>query len=220
MTFSIVAKDQRTGAFGVATATGGPAVGSLVPYARAGTGAVATQGFTTNPFYGFEALELFANDKSAQDVLDTLTNADTGRERRQCLLIDQGGNTAAWTGSQINETCGSILDQNIGVAGNLLTCPEVLENLISAFRANPDQPIEDRLLHALTSAQAAGGDRRGTRSAALKVYTSELYPAVDIRVDWSISPITELAEILQATRGKDYAEFFDRLPSSSDPYSA
>ena len=220
MTFSIVAKDIATGAFGVATATGGPAVGSLVPHARAGTGAVATQGYTTNPLYGFNGLDLLATGQSAQSIVEIMTKADEGRERRQCVVIDRDGRAAAWTGAEISEYGGAILRDNVGVAGNLLAGVQVLEAMIEAFESDRNGALEDRLLAALAAGEKTGGDRRGTTSAALKVYTTELYPAVDLRADWSKNPVESLAEILGATRGGEYADFFRRLPTSENPGSS
>ncbi len=217
MTFSIVARDSHTGAFGIATATGGPAVGSLVPYARAGAGAVATQGYTTNPYYGFNGLDLLASGQGAEEVVSVMTGADAGRARRQCLVIDRTGHTAAWTGDEISAWCGSILEKGVGVAGNLLFGAPVLEAMIAAYAEDTGLPFEERLLAAMTAGEAAGGDRRGTTSAALKVYTSEAYPAIDLRADWSERPIACLGDILAATRGPEYAEFFERLPTTANP---
>lgn len=217
MTFSIVARDEATGAFGVATATGGPAVGSLVPYGRAGAGAVATQGYTTNPFYGFNGLGLLDKGREAQAVMDVMTGADAGRDRRQCVLVDRAGRTAAWTGDEVSAWCGSILGQGVAVAGNLLAGPDVLEAMVDAYKGAAAKPLEDRLLAALAAGENAGGDRRGTLSAALKVYTTEPYPAVDLREDWSEFPILSLGEVLRATRGVEYGDFFSRLPTNENP---
>lgn len=220
MTYSIVAKDPATGAFGVGTATGGPAVGSLVPHARAGVGAVATQGYTTNPHYGFRGLELLATDVDAETVLDQLTRADEGRTRRQCVLIDAKGRTAAWTGSEITEVRGSILRPGVAVAGNMLVGEEVLGEMLRTYEESADKPFAHRMLAALEAAEAAGGDKRGTRSGALRVYETERYPAIDVRADWSLEPIADLGEILTATLETDYAEFFARLPTEAEPSRA
>ncbi|HEY8594963.1 MAG TPA: DUF1028 domain-containing protein [Devosiaceae bacterium] len=217
MTFSIVARDPRTGAFGVATATGGPAVGSLVPYARAGVGAVATQGYTTNPQYGFGGLDAMARGVTSHEALDRLTSADAGRQRRQCVMIDREGRTAAWTGEEIAEVRGALTRDGVAVAGNLLASPQVLKDMMSAFEKAPGLPLADRLLAAMLAGEKAGGDSRGTRSAALKVYDTEDYPAVDLRVDWSVAPIEDLGKVLAATREDDYATFFARLPTREMP---
>lgn len=219
MTFSIVAKDLRTGAFGVATATGGPVVGSLVPHARAGVGAIATQGYTTNPLYGFEGLDLLASGKTAKATVEQLVASDAGRERRQCIAVGRDGEVHAWTGAEILAYNGSIARQGFGVCGNLLTSAQVLEAMVETYESKVGQALEDRLTAALAAGQNAGGDQRGTTSAALKVYGSEIYPLVDIRSDWSERPVDHLAQILEATRGEKYAAFFKRLPTRANPGS-
>lgn len=217
MTFSIVAKDPKTGAFGVATATGGPNVGNLVPYARAEAGAIATQGYTTNPFYGLTGLEELAKGKSAQMLCDELTAADMGRERRQCVIIDLQGNTATWAGKELTGYCGSVLQRGVAVAGNLLAGPEVLQSMIDTFLARQDTPFERRLLAALTAGQEAGGDKRGTKSAALKVYTTEPYPLWDVRVDWSDDPMPAMADVLDAIGAEEFQQFLERIPTRVNP---
>lgn len=220
MTFSIVARDPETQAFGVATATGGPAVGSLVPYGRAGAGAIATQGYTTNPLYGFDGIDKLATGMAAADTLAELTGKDQGRERRQCVMIDKNGTAAAWSGAELSPYAGSILKQDCAVAGNLLAGPEVLAAMCEAFAQGVGRPLATRLLAALTAAQAQGGDRRGTKSAAIKVYTTEPYPAVDVRVDWSGAPIAALSDILKATHASPYSDFFATLPTRANPSSS
>ncbi|GHA34591.1 pilus assembly protein [Devosia pacifica] len=210
-----MARDPATGAFGVATATGGPVVGSLVPHARAGVGAIATQGYT-NGLYGFDGLDLLSGGQPAETVLSILTDADAGRQRRQCLVMDRDGSTAAWSGDGLTPYAGSLSSRDVAVAGNLLVGPQVLQAMLDAYQAM-DAPIEDKLLAALVAADAKGGDSRGTRSAALKVYTSEPYPAIDIRVDWSDTPIADLEPILDRVRAPDYASFFKRVPTRADP---
>lgn len=215
MTFSIVAKDPASGAFGVATATGGPCVGSLVPHARSGIGAVATQGYTTNPFFAFDGLDRMAQGESAQQALDAVTASDAEADLRQCIMIDAAGHTAGWTGKAVTAETGMILHDGVAVAGNLLVTPSVLDAALAAFEASQGSPLDDRLLAALGAGQAIGGDRRGTRSAALKVYTTELYPFVDLRVDWSDTPIDDLRAVQRASRSSEYATFFSRVPTTA-----
>lgn len=217
MTFSIVAKDPKTGAFGVATATGGPNVGNLVPYARASAGAVATQGYTTNPLYGLTGLEELAAGKSAQMLCDELTAADMGRERRQCVIIDTQGNTAAWTGSEVSDYNGAVLDRGVAVAGNLLAGPQVLEAMIDTFKAEENLSFERRVFAALQAGQEAGGDKRGTKSAALKVYSTEPYPIWDARVDWSDSPMADMAAVIDAIDAEEFQRFLRRIPTRANP---
>jgi uncharacterized Ntn-hydrolase superfamily protein len=212
MTFSIVARDPHTGALGVATATGGPVVGSLVPHARAGVGAIATQA-STNGLYAYDGLDALARPGAdAQGVLDALLAADEGRDRRQCLIVDAVGRAAVWTGPGCSGHAGARIGQGVAVGGNLLSGQAVLDAMLAAY-AQCTGALEDRLLAALVSGESAGCDRRGTRSAALKVYTANPFPAVDLRADWSPAPVADLGVILAATRDPSYADFFATVPT-------
>ncbi|WP_339646073.1 DUF1028 domain-containing protein, partial [uncultured Pelagibacterium sp.] len=119
MTFSILAHDRTNGSFGVATATGGPAVGSLVPHARAGVGALATQGYT-NPLYAFDGLAALDAGQGAEAVVYALTTADSERDRRQLIVMDRTGATAGWSGQGLTAAVGLHLQTDIAIAGNLL----------------------------------------------------------------------------------------------------
>lgn len=208
MTFSIVARDPSTAALGVATATGGPAVGSLVPHVRARIGAIATQSWT-NPYLAYDGLDLLAG-ADASSVLDRVLAADSDRDRRQLIIADAAGRSAAWTGPDCTGYAHAIALPGVAVAGNMLSGPAVLPAMLEAFRGAG--AFADRLAAALRAGQAAGGDARGIRSAALKICTTEAYPVVDLRVDWSDDPLSELMTVLKATRETDYARFFADLP--------
>lgn len=210
MTFSIVARDPQTGAFGVATATGGPAVGSLVPHARAGVGALATQGFT-NPLYAPDGLARLALGEAAQQVVDALTQADAEVHKRQLIVIDAKGRTAGWSGSGLTQHVGLHLEDGLAAAGNLLAADMVVPAMVDGFRAERG-PLELRLLAALRAGEAQGGDARGIRSAAILVCCDQPYPAIDVRVDLSPVPLDDLETVLESTRTGEYAEFFAALP--------
>ncbi|GGA39547.1 DUF1028 domain-containing protein [Pelagibacterium lentulum] len=211
MTYSIIARDKISGAFGVATATGGPAVGALVPHARAGLGALATQGYT-NPFYAYDGLAMLAQGKAAQAIVDSLTQADAGREKRQLIVIDTEGQCAGWTGKALSPNAGMILGDGFAIAGNLLTAENVLAAMEAGFLARPADALADRMMAAMQSGFQAGGDKRGTFSAALKVVTDQLYPAIDIRIDRSETAIGDLTHLLDEVRNGDYGDFVAGLP--------
>ncbi|MCD7059817.1 DUF1028 domain-containing protein [Pelagibacterium xiamenense] len=211
MTYSIVARDPRSGAFGVATATGGPVVGSLVPHARAGAGALATQGYT-NPLYAFDGLAALENGEHAEAIVTRLTRNDEGREGRQFIVVDRMGQTAGWSGNDLTPVVGMLLEPDVAVAGNLLDNDRVLPAMMGAFGAAEEKGLEERLLAAMRAGEDAGGDARGTRSAALKTYTDQLYPAIDMRIDFSATPVVDLADLLEEVRGRSYADFFAGLP--------
>lgn len=209
MTFSIVARDARTGSIGVATATAGVAVGALVPYAQAGVGAVATQAMT-NPYLGIDGVTHLAT-MSAEDALAAALDTDPEPQRRQVVMLDRQGNTAGWTGSACQSYAGHLLGQDVAVAGNILTGEAVLDAMMNAFAAAPDLPLGVRLLHALTAGAAVGGDARGVGSAALKVVEREAYPSIDIRIDRSDRTMRDLAELFEATTKGGYEEFFSQV---------
>ncbi|MET3926318.1 DUF1028 domain-containing protein [Devosia sp. 2618] len=203
MTYSIVARDPKTGALGVATATAGPAVGALVPHVRAGIGAVATQAMT-NPYLAFDGLEKLGS-MAAKSAMAAALAVDAEHDRRQVIMIDRYGETAAWTGSLCDGFAGHLQGVDVAVAGNLLTGPTVLQAMMEAFRG---EDLGERLLAALVAGEAAGGDRRGTSSAALKVYSNQQFADVDLRVDWSARPLPALAELMEKTLSGGYADFF------------
>jgi uncharacterized Ntn-hydrolase superfamily protein len=193
-TFSITARCVRTGMLGIAVATRVPAVGAAVPHARAGVGAIATQAWT-NPYLGIDGLDLLATGASATEVRDALVGWDPDIERRQFAIVDAAGRAAAFTGAETHAYAGHRLGEGLAVAGNLLAGPEVLDAMQAAFAAAAEAELADRLLGALAAGQAAGGDRRGKQSAALRVVDREAYPFVDLRVDEHAEPIPELTRV-------------------------
>jgi len=203
-TFSIVARDPATGELGVAVESKYFSVGSVVPWARAGVGAVATQALAKTT-YGSEGLRLMAGGKSPREALDILTAADDGREQRQVGIIDAKGRTAAFTGAECFPWCGHREGENFCVQGNLLAGEQVLAAMAEAFeraRKIDGTELADWLMAALEAGQAAGGDRRGEQSAALLVVRehgglggdSDRY--IDLRVEDHAHPIAELARLL------------------------
>ena len=193
-TFSITARCGRSGQFGIAVATRVPAVGAAVPHLRANVGAIASQA-TTNPYLGIDGLELLAAGGSAAEVRDALVAWDPGIDRRQFAIVDAAATVAAHTGAETQEYAGHRLGDGFAVAGNLLTGPEVLEAMAGDFDAAPHTSLAERLLRALEAGQAAGGDRRGKQSAALRVVANEEYPYLDLRVDEHADPIPELRRV-------------------------
>jgi uncharacterized Ntn-hydrolase superfamily protein len=180
-------------------------VGSVVPWARAGVGAVATQSLAKTT-YGSEGLRLMAEGKSPREALAALTAADPDRERRQVGMIDAQGHTAAFTGTGCYPAAGDRQGENYSVQGNLLASEEVLTAMAAAFersRSTKGSELADWLMAALQAGQDAGGDRRGEQSAALLVVReggglggdSDRY--IDLRVEDHPKPIVELARLLE-----------------------
>lgn len=209
MTWSLVARDAASGAFGVAVATRFFAVGALCPHADGGVGALATQALI-NPTFGPRGLRLLREGLPAPQVLEALVSSDPGRAVRQLHLQDNRGGMAAHTGAECVPWCGHLLRDGYSVAGNMLAGPQVLEETARAYEAGLDQPFAQRLIRALQAGEAAGGDKRGKQSAALRIHTTEEYPALDLRVDDHPDPLTELArlEAVSHERFVHFARFF------------
>ena len=200
-TFSIVACDLNARAWGVAVASKFPAVGAVVPWARAKIGAVATQALA-NTSFGPRGLELMANDLPAEAALAQLLAGDPGRDERQVGLVDRNGQAATFTGGKCLEWAGGISRPGYAIQGNVLAGPEVVREMETAFlHAEGDLP--GRLLTALEAGNNAGGDRRGRQSAALYVvkpragYGGNNDRWIDYRVDDHLNPVPRLQEILE-----------------------
>src|SRR5258708_7430610 len=164
MTWSIVARDAATGAFGIAVTTKAFAMGARCPHAMSGVGAIATQSFTT-PMFGTRGLRLLQEGVPAQDVVDILVAGDEGRAIRQLHLIDAKGRNAAYTGSSCVDWCGHRLGDGFSVAGNMLTGAAVVDETFVSYAASAGQPFAERLIGALDAGEAAGGDKGGRQSA-------------------------------------------------------
>jgi uncharacterized Ntn-hydrolase superfamily protein len=215
MTFSIAARDEDTGAFGVAVSTKFFGVGSLCPFVEAGVGAVATQAFV-NPTFGPRGLRLLAERLSAQEVLDCLIASDEGREHRQLHVVDRLGRAAVWTGRETVAWAGHSSHAGFSVAGNMLVGERVIGAMAEAYEANRGIELAERLLRALEAGQAAGGDKRGRQSAALRIATTEEYPHLDIRVDDHLDPVVELRRLFEESK-KEYLPFKQFLPTRARP---
>lgn len=215
MTWSIVAKDSATGRFAVAVSTCAFAVGARVPHGCGGVGAVATQSFV-NPFIGVDGLRLLQEGRSAEDALAIVTAADPGAAQRQAHLIDRDGRTAAFTGAECVDWCGSVKADLVSVAGNMLAGPQVVDRTLEAYLANASLDFDERLLVALEAGEKAGGDKRGRQSAAIRVWSTEVFPAIDIRVDDHADPLGELRRLWRIAHQR-YVPFQAAGPSRSLP---
>ncbi|BBK40006.1 pilus assembly protein [Allostella vacuolata] len=201
MTWSIVARDPKAGAFAVAVTTRAFAVGARCPFVMSDVGALSTQALS-NPLYGRRGLALLQAGVPAPDVVRLLTDADTGRDHRQVHVVDREGGTAAWTGSSCIPWCGHETAENVSIAGNMLAGPEVVAETMRVYRAGRRLPLAERLLRALDAGQAAGGDKRGRQSAALLIFAGEEYAQIDLRVDDHPDPLIELRRLYQVAEGR------------------
>jgi uncharacterized Ntn-hydrolase superfamily protein len=200
-TFSIAAADPATGEVGVAVASRFFAVGTVVPWARAGVGAVATQA-SANTSFGPAGLDLMARGATAEEALKVLLRGDEARDRRQVGLVAASGDSATYSGSGCNSWAGGRRGPGYAVQGNILTGEAVVEAMEKSFLGSAGKPLAERLLLALAAGDAAGGDSRGRQSAALLVcrakggYNGFTDRAVDVRVDDHADPFRELARLV------------------------
>ena len=208
-TYSIAACDLNAGQWGVATQSKFLAVGSVVPWAEPGVGAIATQAYA-NPRYGPEGLTLLREGLSAEEVVERLTSADDGRDHRQVGVVDREGRAATYSGGECLEWAGGRTGNCYAAQGNILVSEATVDAIAKTFEAGSG-PLAERLLDCLDAAQAAGGDRRGQQSAALLVverdggYAGLSDEVVDVRVDEHPRPLDELRQIYgmhQAIFGK------------------
>ncbi|MDK4712509.1 DUF1028 domain-containing protein [Rhizobium sp. CNPSo 4039] len=215
MTWSIVAREPETGHLAIAVATRFFAVGSIVPHIRGGIGAVATQAFAS-PLYGIDGLAMLASGHAPHEILETLRARDEGREQRQFHLIDNKGNNAAFTGARCIDWAGHLVDDNVSVAGNMLAGPQVIAETLATFKKTAGKPLAERLLEAMRAGEDAGGDKRGKQSAALVIHRDQDYAWLNIRVDDSADPLTEL-ERLYAVAQERYLHVAETMPTRQNP---
>ena len=215
MTYSIVAADPAAGEVGVAVQSRFLAVGSIVPWAAADAGAVATQALA-DVTIGPRGLALMRAGTAPADCVGVLLDGDGLREQRQFGLVAPDGRAASFTGAECFDHASSIVGDGFAAQGNILAGRGVVEGLAAGFRETAGQPLADRLLRALELAQEAGGDRRGQESAALLVvragggYGGNHDRMLDLRADDHAAPIAELRRLLQLHR-----LYFDR-PDPAD----
>jgi uncharacterized Ntn-hydrolase superfamily protein len=200
-TFSIVARDPDNGDFGVAVQSKFIAVGAVVPWAKAGIGAIATQAWG-NVSFGPNGIRMLEDGLSASETLQRLLAADPRRERRQVAIVDAQGRVAVHTGKECMDWAGHVTGSGYSCQGNILTSSKVVESMARAYEDTRGDLI-DKLLQTLTAGQVAGGDRRGQQSAALLVvrekggYEGWTDRYVDLRVDEYPTPIEELKRVFE-----------------------
>ena len=207
MTYSIVARDPGTGEMGVAVQSCYFSVGSVVPWAEAGVGVVATQSFV-DPSYGPLGLDLMRRGKSASEALRALVTLDPGEARRQVAMLDSAGQVAVHTGRLCVAAAGHRLGEQVSAQANMMRQDTVWDAMVQAFKAATGD-LAARLLAALDAAEEQGGDLRGRQSAALLVVGAQatgkpwLDRVIDLRVEDHPDPVKELRRLLQLKRAHD-----------------
>jgi uncharacterized Ntn-hydrolase superfamily protein len=213
-TYSIVAFDPNNGDLGVAVQSKFLAVGAVVPWARSGVGAVATQAWCDTR-YGPEGLRLLEGGATAQQALDRLTAGDDGRAHRQVGIVDAQGRAATYTGAACHNWAGGRTGPGFAAQGNILVGEATVEALAETFVATSGA-LAERLITALEAGQAAGGDSRGMESAAILVvregggYSGFNDRYMDLRVDDHPSPIEELRRLMRL-----HALYLERTPEGT-----
>jgi uncharacterized Ntn-hydrolase superfamily protein len=195
-----VARDPLTGEMAVGVQSHWFNVGSLVPWAEAGVGAIATQSFVDKS-YGYKGLLLLKQGYTARQVLDSLTKADSGRSVRQVAIVDNKGNVAAYTGKDCIQYASHITGNNVSVQSNMMLGDQVCQSMIAAFNTSAGKPLPQRVLDALDAAQQGGGDIRGKQSAVLIAVPGHASGqpwndrSIDLRVDDNPLPLVELRRL-------------------------
>ncbi len=223
-TYSIVARDEKTGEMAVGVQSHWFSVGTAVPWAEAGVGAVATQSFTDKS-YGPKALALLKKGFTPQQAMDSLTAADAGREVRQVAIIDSKGNVAAHTGKNCIQFAKHIKGTNFSVQSNMMLGDQVCEYMVRSFEQTNGKPLAERVLLALEAAQKAGGDIRGMQAAAIIVVpgtTTESWnnKSVDLRVDDSPKPLQELRRLYNVHLAYEHMNSGDLAVEKNDMVKA
>ncbi len=219
-TFSIVARDTVTGDMGVAVQSHWFSVGSLVTWAEAGVGAVATQSFV-DPAYGPLGLDLMRAGKTANQALDGLLASDPGKDVRQVAMIDAKGNVAAHTGAKCIQGAGHIVGKNYSVQANLMLNDKIWPAMATAFE-HATSDLAERMMAALDAAQSVGGDIRGRQSAAILIVKGKSTGrpwadrVMELRVEDSPEPLKELRRLVNINRAYDHMNNGDLAVEHND----
>lgn len=205
MTFSVTGRCARTNMVGVAITTSSICVGARCPWVRAGVGAVSTQN-VTDPRLGNEILDYMAGGMNAGAALARAVDNHEKPEHRQIAAIDIKGTSATHSGAKTLGLNAVAQGKNCVAAGNLLSNDGIAAAMVEFFEATSDLPLGERLLASLQAGQTAGGEEGDVHSAALLVAHEQAWPYIDLRVDWSDAPISELEGLLEdyMTQADDY----------------
>ena len=219
-TYSIVALDETTGELGVAVQSHWFSVGFLVPWAKAGVGAVATQSFVKVD-YRPDGLQLMESGITAGDALKTLTSKDDGEAVRQVGMIDIKGNVAAHTGSRCIKYAGHIVGKNYSVQANMMANGTVPKAMAVAFEKTKGD-LADRMMAALEAAEAEGGDIRGKQSAAMVIVSGEPSGVdwkdtkLSLRIEDHPTPLIELKRLIRVHRAYQHANMGDHYMETEE----
>jgi uncharacterized Ntn-hydrolase superfamily protein len=198
MTYSIVAKDKKTSAIGIAVASRFFACGGMVPFVARNT-AVASQAFC-NPLWGIEGRDRLNAGEKANNVLNDFVDRDAGQSIRQAHMIDMYGDIHAHTGSDCVDWAGHASANLVSVAGNMLVGENVVRDTLTSYQDNINEDFLDRLLLAMDAGEKAGGDKRGRQAAGIIIHMGQDYPWLDLRVDDHADPLAELRRLVDVSQ--------------------
>lgn len=214
MTFSVLTFDEKEGIFAAAAATGSLCVGGWVLRGDIESGLVASQGTSPSSFWRDDCLRYMYTGQSASEAIDMAIKNDSGRDYRQIITLDKFGTTSGFTGINSVSHASHITEQNFAVAGNMIAGSHVLEAVKK--QVNSDQaPIDQRMLNALKAGKDAGGDNRGLLSAALLVLSPN-HPPLDLRIDYSSDPLSDLQLLLDRSKQSPYYDWLSEVPIDTD----
>jgi uncharacterized Ntn-hydrolase superfamily protein len=214
MTWSILVRDPGTGALGAAVSSRFFATGAICLRVEGRVAALSTQALV-NPMYVIEAMPRLRAREDPDAVLRSITQADAGADQRQFHVIDSTGRIAQHTGPGCVGWAGSVRGADVSVAGNMLAGPQVVQRTLDAF-IGAHGTLAERLLTAMEAGEAAGGDKRGKQSAALKICARDPYPDLDIRADDHPDPLAELRRLYRVSQER-FAVFRRFLPGADSP---
>jgi uncharacterized Ntn-hydrolase superfamily protein len=214
VTWSILVRDQEAGALGAAVASRFFATGAICLHVEGRAGALSTQALV-NPMYAVHAMPRLRAGEDPAAIVAALTAADAGADQRQLHIIDASGRIAQHTGAGCVAWAGHVRGQDISVAGNMLAGAAVVRRTIETYLAATG-PLAERLLPGMEAGEAAGGDKRGKQSAALKICSADPFPDLDLRADDHPDPLAELRRLYRVSQER-FAVFRRFLPGADSP---
>ncbi len=214
MTWSILARDARSGTIGAAVASRFFATGAICLAVEGRVGALSTQALV-NPMYAVHAMPRLRAGENPDAIIAELIGPDAGADQRQLHILDASGRVAQHTGPCCITWAGHVRGTDVSVAGNMLAGEDVVRQTLEAFLASSG-PLPERLLTAMEAGEAAGGDKRGKQSAALRVCAADPYPELDIRADDHPDPLAELRRLYRVSHER-FAIFRRFLPGAESP---
>ena len=224
-TYSIVARDPKTGEMGVGVQSHWFSVGSIVSWGEAGVGVVATQALM-NKSFGLRGLELLKQGKSPQEAIDVLLSDEEGKDVRQVSILDMNGRVATHTGKKCIKKAGHRVGDQFSVQANMMLSEEVWCTMANSYKKNKDLPLPERIVKTLEAAESVGGDIRGRQSSALLIVAGEKPenrwddPLIDLRVEDHQNPLKELKRLLKVFRAYEHMNNGDLAIEKGDTIKA